>query len=110
MAKKGSEKGDRKLFAFLGVFLTVIGYIIALATKKDDDYVMFYAKQGLVLFIAWIIIWAVSFIFWFIPFIGWVVMALLYLAMVLLWVVGMIYSVSGEKKYIPVIGKFADKF
>jgi len=105
-----NDEGERKLFAFLGVFLTVIGFIIALATKKDDDYVMFYAKQGLVLFIAWIIVWAVSFIFLFIPFLGWLIMAVLYLGIVLLWVIGMIYSVSGEKKEIPLIGNFARRF
>jgi len=108
--REANDEGERKLFAFLGVFLTVIGFIIALATKKDDDYVMFYAKQGLVLFIAWVIVWAVSLVFLVIPFLGWIVMAVLYLGIVLLWVIGMIYSVSGEKKEIPIIGNLAKKF
>ncbi|MCX8158901.1 MAG: DUF4870 domain-containing protein [Candidatus Pacearchaeota archaeon] len=111
MVKKGkSNDGERKLFAFLGVFLTVIGFIIALATKKDDDYVMFYAKQGLVLFIASVILWVIGMIFVFLPFIGWFLMSVLWIGWVLLWIIGMIYSVSEEKRYIPLIGKFADKF
>ena len=43
MAKKEMKKEDeKKLYAFLGVFLTVIGFIIVLATKKDDKYAMHY--------------------------------------------------------------------
>ena len=34
------------------MFLSIIGFLIALITKKDDKYVMFYAKESLVLFIA----------------------------------------------------------
>lgn len=105
MAKKGD---DRKLFAFLGVFLTVIGFIIALAAKRNDKYVMYYGKQGLVLFIAWIIAWIIAMIFAFIPVLGWIIMAAVYLGIVVLWIMGMIYALSGEMKPIPVIGKFAD--
>jgi len=44
MAKKGD---DSKLFAFLAVFLAVIGFIIALAVKKNDKYVMIMRSRGL---------------------------------------------------------------
>ena len=47
--KKGSMSNERKLLAFLAVFLTLIGFILALLLKRDDKYVMHYAKQGLVL-------------------------------------------------------------
>lgn len=105
MAKK---EDDRKLFAFLGVFLTVIGFIIALAVKKNDKYVMYYGKQGLVLFIAWIIAWIAAMIFLWVPIIGHIVYYVLYLALLLLWVIGIIYSLSGEMKPIPYIGQYAD--
>ena len=66
---------------------------------------MFYAKQGLVLFIGSVIIWVVSmipiimFIAW-IAWIGWLV----------LWIIGIVYSLSGEMKDIPIVGVYADKF
>jgi len=104
MAKKGD---DSKLFAFLAVFLTIIGFIIALAVKKNDKYVMHYAKQGLVLFIAWIIAWVAAMILAWIPVLGWVVMMALYLGILLLWIIGIIYSLSGEMKEIPLIGQYA---
>jgi uncharacterized membrane protein len=106
MAKKVVKKeDDTKLFAFLAVFLTIIGFVIALAVKKDNKYVMFYAKQGLVLFIASVIIWAAAIV----PILGWFLAPLLWIGWIVLWVIGIINSVSGEMKEIPVIGQFGKK-
>ena len=103
MAK--SKTDDSKIFALLGVLLTLIGFLIAILAKKNDKYVMFYGKQGLVLFLAWVIAWAVMMI----PFVGWIVGWILYVCIVILWIIGIIYSLSGEMKPIPVIGQFAEK-
>lgn len=111
MAKKGasSKQGDSNLFAFLAVLLSIIGFVIAYAVKKDDKYVMHYAKQSLVLFIAWIILWVVGMVLSFIPFLGWIISRIIYLGLVVLWVIGLIYSLSGEMKYIPLVGNYAKK-
>ncbi|MDP1695387.1 MAG: hypothetical protein Q8L29_00535 [archaeon] len=98
---------DSKLFAFLAVLLTIIGFVIAYALKKDNEYVMYYGKQGLILFIASLIVWV--FVETIVPFIGLVLSPILWVAWVILWVIGIIYSLSGEMKPIPVIGQFADK-
>jgi uncharacterized membrane protein len=102
-----AKNDDSKLFAFLGVFLTIIGFVVVYATKKDDKYAMYYAKQGLVLFIVWIVAWVATLILAFLPFIGWLIGLLLYIALLILWIIGMIYSLSGEEKEIPVAGSFA---
>ncbi len=109
MAKKISKEDDTKLFAFLGVFLTVIGFIIVYAMKKDNKYAMYYGKQGLVLFIGWMAVWVLAMILFRIPIIGLIIIWAMYLVMGLLWVLGMIYALSGKMKPIPVIGQFADK-
>ena len=101
---KGSD--DSKLFAFLGVFLTIIGFIIVYATRKDDKYAMYYAKQGLVMFIVWVAIAIVGMILFMIPFIG----SILWLCWVVLLVFGIVYSFSGTMTPIPIVGQFADKF
>ena len=49
-------------YAFLATFLSIVGFIIAIVTKRNDRYVMHYAKQSLVLFISWIIVAVISFI------------------------------------------------
>ena len=116
MAKKKSSDDD-KIFAFLGVFLTVVGFLIVMLAKKDSKYAMYYGKQGLVLFIAWIVAWVASLIlgaiFAFIPVFGWILSLLISLAigagMFILWIIGLIYSLSGEMKPIPIVGQFRDK-
>ena len=103
-----SKTDDSKLFAFLGILLTLIGFIIVLATKKDDKYAMYYGKQGLILFIVGVIAGIVMLIVSWIPVFGLIIYWLLWLCLVLIWVVGMIYALSGEEKELPLIGKYAD--
>jgi len=106
---KSSKNDDTKAYAFLATFLSIVGFIIAILTKKDDKYVMHYAKQSLVLFIAWVIVGIVSAILHLIPVIGGVISWILYTLMTILWIVSWVYALSGEIKYLPAIGKFGDK-
>ncbi|MGV8130646.1 MAG: DUF4870 domain-containing protein [Candidatus Pacearchaeota archaeon] len=107
--KKEPKQDDSKLFAFLAVLLSVVGFIIAYSMKKDNKYVMFYAKQSLVLFIGWIALWIVGMVLGFIPFLGIMVHWILSLGLLVLWVMGLIYSLSGEMKHIPLVGDFAKR-
>ncbi len=104
MAKKKPKGGD-KLFAFLGVFLTVIGFILVLLAKKEDKYAMYYAKLGLVIFLGWVAVWVVGMI----PFIGYVVKIFGGIALLVLWVMALIGSLSREEKHIPLMSEFAKK-
>lgn len=101
---------DSKLFAFLAVLLSIIGFIIAILSKKDDDYVMFYAKQSLILFIAWVIFWASLSILVILTFGLFAFLApIIGVIFVVFWIIQIIYSLSGEKRETPLIGKFAEK-
>jgi len=95
------EDDNRTLFAWLATFFTIIGFIIAMVTKKDDKYVMFYAKQGLVLFLVFV---AASIISW-IPVVGWVFWAFT----IILWAMAWINALSGEEKNTWLIGDLAEK-
>jgi uncharacterized membrane protein len=106
---KNSNMDDSKLFAFLGVFLTVIGFIIVYFGKKKDKYAMYYAKQGLVLFIAWIVCAVAGWMVGWMPIVGGIIEGVLMAIMVVLWIIGIIYSLSGKEKEIPIIGPFAKK-
>jgi len=110
MAKNVSSLSeDSKTYAVLGVVLTVIGFIIVKLTKPNDEYAMFYAKQGLVIGLGFILISFLSMMFFFIPFgfmLVWIVQALLFVA----FVVAIINSLSGEKKDLPVVSSLASKF
>jgi uncharacterized membrane protein len=103
--EKVEKTDDSKVFAFLAVLLGIIGFLIAYFVKKEDKYVMFYAKQSLVLFIGFIIAGIVA-VIPFIGFIGWIADIVL----VIFWIIGMVYAFSGEQKNIPIIGDIAKNF
>jgi uncharacterized membrane protein len=120
MAKKKKEieakknlgslgKDDKIVFAFLAAFLSIIGFIIALIAKKDDKYVMFYAKQSLVVFIVAVIVQIINEIVAFIPIIGTTINVVLSIFVVILWLTSWIYALSNKEKEVPVIGKYARK-
>jgi uncharacterized membrane protein len=90
----------------MAIIAYVVFFIPLLTEAKDDPFVKYHVKQGLVLFIAWIASGFISMV----PFIGWMLAPLLSLAMLALMVVGIIGAAKGEQKPLPVIGKYADSF
>jgi uncharacterized membrane protein len=104
------KESHTTLLAFLGVLLPLIGFIIVYAVDKKDKYAMYYAKQGLVLFILLIIVEIANLILNMIPFVGWVIERVLWVCWIVLWIIGIVYSLSGKEKDIPVAGEYARKF
>lgn len=86
---------DSKLFAALSYLwvLSIVFYVL----KKDDAYVQFHAKQGIVLF--------VLSLFWIIPIIGWIVSFVAFIAIL----IGAVKAYSGEKYRIPMVADLAEK-
>lgn len=104
------EQDDSKLFAFLAAFLSILGFVIALVAKKDNKYVMFYAKQSLVVFITAVIAWIVSWIVLLIPILGHAINIGLNIIVFILWLISWIYALSGGEKEVPIVGKYARNF
>ena len=100
--KNKIDKNNQKLFAFIASFFTIIGFIISLILWKDDKYVMFYAKQGLVLFLGQLIIGVLSGLFATLT-------SLLWVFWIILWAMAWINSFSGEKRKTWLIGDLAEK-
>ena len=99
------KEDDTKLFAFLATFLSIIGFIIALLAKKDNKYIMFYAKQSLIIFIVFVI----AIIGGWLPFIGGIVKLAMNIIGTIFWIISWIYSLSGKFKKVPVVGNYAEK-
>src|SRR3989344_1354641 len=103
--KKGGrllKKDDSKLFAFLAVLLSVIGFIIALLVKREDKYVMFYAKQSLIIFFSWIVAAGIEIV----PIVGKFVSGVLWVIFIIVWVVALVNSLSGKEKKSILIGHY----
>ncbi len=77
--------------------------IIPFLTTKEDPYVMFHIKQGLVLLALGLIVWVVSgFMYWL-----WPIIQLVNLGLFVLSVIGIINALQRKEKEIPFVGKFS---
>ncbi len=90
----------------MAVIAYIIFFIPLLTEAKNDPFVKFHVKQGLVLFIGYIIEMFVGAI----PFLGWIIAPLLGIFLLILFILGIMNVLKGEQKPLPVIGKFAESF
>ena len=103
------EQEDKKLFAFLATFLSIIGFVIALIAKKEDKYVTYYAKQSLVIFIIGTILGILGNLLKRIPVIGTIINFAVGILIFIVWILSWIYALSGEQKTIPIVSYWAEK-
>jgi uncharacterized membrane protein len=101
---KMKKEDEKKLFAFIASFFTIIGFIIAFVLRKEDKYIMYYAKHGLILFIGQIFVWFFS-IFSFLRFVYWILMVF----WLILWVLTWLNALSGKEKETIIITELAEK-
>jgi uncharacterized membrane protein len=81
-------------------------FIVPLVTKKDSKFAVEHAKQGLVLFIAEIIVWVISYI----PFVGYIIGIVCGIALFLVALLAFIYAIQGKFWKIPFVYDFAKSF
>jgi uncharacterized membrane protein len=102
--KETNTKGKNTGMAILAYF---IFFIPLLTDAKKDPFVKFHVKQGLVLFIGWILVGVISS---FLPWGLWMIVRLLDLALFILMIMGIITASKGQQKPLPIIGKFGEQF
>lgn len=90
---------ENKLIAALS-YVGIL-FLIPLLAKRESKFSQEHAKQGLILFIVWIV---GSFVFWF-PLIGW----LLFIVVFIVDLIAFIKCLSGEFWEIPVLGPLRKK-
>jgi uncharacterized membrane protein len=98
------KKGNRTLMgvlAYLGP-LVIISYLVA----KDDSFVKFHIKQGLVLLVIEVIIWLLNPMLWSL----WMLINLLNLATLVLSIIGIMNVVQNREKELPLVGQFSRFF
>lgn len=107
--EKIDKKKDEKLYAFLATFLSIIGFIIALVARRDNKYVMFYAKQSLIVFIVSLIAGILASAFSILPIIGWIIHFALNIIVLLIWIMSWLNALSGEQREVPIVGHYGRK-
>lgn len=92
------------------IAMAVIAYIIffvpLLTEAKNDKFVKYHVKQGLILFIS---IFVLNFIIYFLPLFLSLIVNFLYLGLFVLMIIGIIHASKGEQKPLPIIGKLGEK-
>ncbi len=89
----------------------VLFFVPLLTDAKDDSFVKFHVKQGLLLLIIGI---AISFlnvaILYRIPFIGWLISFLLGIGLFVLWLLGLMNALNGKQEPVPLVGQYAEQY
>jgi uncharacterized membrane protein len=101
-----NEKSSTSQNTAMAILAYIIFFVPLLTESKDDPFVKFHVKQGLVLFIAWIANMAVGII----PVLGWIIAPLVSLGLIVLMVLGIINAANGKEEELPIIGKYAHNF
>jgi uncharacterized membrane protein len=86
------------VLSYLGILV-----IIPLLVAKDDPFVKFHAKQGLVLLGIEIVVWVVFSFVW----VMWLLGNLINLGVLVLAILGIVNAVRGEQKELPLVGSLA---
>ncbi len=102
-AEKKSEEGKNTTMAIIAYF---IFFVPLLTDAKDDPFVKYHVKQGLALFILFVVNGLIGNIisFWFFLS-GFVALGLL-----VLLIMGVINAAGGKMQPVPVIGKLAEQY
>ncbi len=104
-----AEHSEKNLIAILS-YLWILIIIPFLTPAKDDPFVKFHLKQGLVLVIFEAIGWFAGLVLVWVPIIGWLVVWLWWLASIILIIVGIMNVLNGTEKELPYIGHYAKRF
>ncbi|MCX6739693.1 MAG: DUF4870 domain-containing protein [Candidatus Parcubacteria bacterium] len=94
---------ENKVLAAIG-YISIL-FILPLILKPKSDFCKFHGKQGLILFIAEMITWALNFI----PIIGHALWAVGTVATLILAILGIIKALNGEYWEMPYVAEYAKK-
>ena len=89
------------VLAYLGP-LVIVSFIVA----KDDPFVKYHIKQGLVLFVIEVVLWMLSNMIWQL----WMIYDIINIGTLILSILGIVNVVNGQEKELPLVGKFASYF
>jgi uncharacterized membrane protein len=97
-APAGNNRVLMGILSYIGV-LVLIPYLM----EKNDPFVKFHIKQGVVLVIIEIILWVVGSMFWGF----WFILQIVHLGTIILSIIGIVNVVQNKETELPLVGSFA---
>ena len=89
------------ILSYIGI-LVIIPFLVA----KNDPFVKFHIKQGLVLVVIELAVWVLGMMMWQL----WMLLNLVNLATLVLSIIGIVNVVQGNQKELPLVGSYAKHF
>ena len=89
------------VLAYIGP-LVIVSYL----TAKNEPFVKFHIKQGLVLLAIEVVMWILSMV----AIMLWPILSLINLGALILSIVGIVNVVQNKEKLLPLVGQFAKHF
>jgi uncharacterized membrane protein len=102
--KPDQSKGKNRGMAIIAY---IVFFVPLLTSAKDEPFVKYHVKQGLVLFIASIVVYFIARV---IPLLGWIIAPILNIGLLVLFIIGIVNAINGAEKPLPLIGHYADRF
>jgi len=102
---KFDAKDIEKNKAIAAIGYLCILFLVPLLAAKNSPFAQFHAKQSMVLFVGWVIIWVIGLI----PILGWIIGFLGTILLAILSLIGLIKALQGEAWEIPMVADFAKK-
>ncbi len=104
--------GDASKEPQKNVLMAVLSYlgplvIVSYLTAKEDPFVKFHIKQGLVLFVIEVAMWFLAGMMFY-QF--WMIMNIVNMGTLVLSIVGIVNAVQGQEKELPLVGQFSKHF
>lgn len=96
-----SQRTVMAILAYLGP-LVIVSWVIS----KNDPFVKFHIKQGLVLLVIEVAVWLLGMVFWPI----WFLLNLVNVAALILSIIGIINVVQNREKMLPLVGVYSKYF
>ena len=89
------------VLAYLSILI-----IIPILVAKDEPFVKFHIKQGLILVVVELAVWVIGMFMWQL----WLFLQIVNLATLVLAVVGIVNVAQGREKELPLVGSFGNSF
>ncbi len=106
------NKSENNVLMGVLAYLSIL-VIIPFMMAKDESFVRFHIRQGLVLLslqiIVWILSWFLAWMYFFAFFVG-IIIPLVNLGILVLAIVGIVNVIKNEQKELPIVGQFAKFF
>lgn len=103
-----AAKKDGEVNVTMAVLAYIIFLIPLLTEAKDDPFVKFHIKQGIMLVIFAVVTYTLSVV---IPVLGWFILGPVTTIMTVVFaIMGILNAVNKQQKELPLIGKYAEKY